>query len=124
MARLLFVLGIVAAVFWVYSIADCATFDRRRVRGLSKGWWIAVVLLLPVIGGVLWFFIGRGRRSAPTVRPARSVAPDDDLDFLRRLETDAAADERIRKLEQELADLDDETRRKRGDSPEPPRANG
>jgi hypothetical protein len=106
MARLLFGLGVAAVIFTIYAVADCAFFDRSRIRGLRRGWWIVVILVVPIIGGLLWFIIGRGR--ANRVGPSRggSVAPDDDTEFLRRLRTDAEQDERIRRLEQELAELD------------------
>jgi hypothetical protein len=106
MARLLFGLGIAAVIFTIYAVADCAFFDRSRVRGLPRGWWIVVILLVPIIGGLLWFIIGRGR--ANRVGPSRggTVAPDDDVEFLRHLRDDAAQQERIRRMEQELADLD------------------
>ncbi|WP_159607298.1 PLDc N-terminal domain-containing protein [Agromyces humi] len=107
MARLLFGLGVAAVIFTIYAVADCAFFDRSRIRGLRRGWWIVVILIVPIIGGLLWFIIGRGR--ANRVGPSRggAIAPDDDADFLRRLRTDAEQDERIRRLEQELAELDD-----------------
>lgn len=111
MVRWLFVLGVVAVVFTIYAIADCAFFDRTRTRGLPKGWWILVILLVPIIGGVLWFVIGRGRIDRGA-RGSRTVAPDDDAEFLRSLRDDAAQNERIRRMEQELADLD-------ADEPEP-----
>lgn len=104
MVRVWFVGGIVAVIFWIYAIADCAFFDRSRIRGVSRGWWLAIIILLPVIGGILWFLIGRGR--AWRGRAGKTVAPDDDPEFLRGLKADADQDERIRRLEQELADLD------------------
>ncbi|MFK4731304.1 PLDc N-terminal domain-containing protein [Agromyces mediolanus] len=104
MPRLAVIVVAAAIVFWIYTIVDCALFDRLRVRGLRKGWWVALVILVPVIGGVLWFLIGRGRRN----RSGRSLAPDDDAEFLRRLGSDAEQEDRIRRLEQELADLDEE----------------
>ncbi|MDQ0577814.1 PLD nuclease N-terminal domain-containing protein [Agromyces albus] len=109
MARLLFGLGVAAVIFMVYAVADCAFFDRTRIRGLSRGWWIVVILFVPVIGAVLWFLIGRGRVGRIPAGRSREVAPDDDTDFLRRLQNDAAQDERIRRLEQELAELDDDS---------------
>ncbi|GLI26860.1 hypothetical protein ARHIZOSPH14_11020 [Agromyces rhizosphaerae] len=109
MARLLFGLGIVVVIFTVYAIVDCAMFDRSRIRGIGRVWWILVILLVPVIGGVLWFLVGRGRKGRPPRRAQRTVAPDDDADFLRGLDRDAAQEERIRRLEEELADLDDRT---------------
>ncbi|WP_173922782.1 PLD nuclease N-terminal domain-containing protein [Agromyces sp. Marseille-P2726] len=106
MARLLFGLGVAYVVFTIYAVADCAFFDRSRVRGLSRGWWIVVIMFVPIIGGVLWFIIGRGR--ANRVGPSRggTMAPDDDAEFLRQLRNDAAQAERIRRLEQDLAELD------------------
>ena len=125
MARLLFGLGVAAVIFTIYAVADCAFFDRSRVRGLARGWWIVVILVVPIIGGVLWFIIGRGR--ANRVGPSRggAVAPDDDPDFLRHLRDDAAQEERIRRMEQELAELDaDDTlgteRKQRPDAPDAP----
>jgi hypothetical protein len=104
MVRLWIVLGVAAAVFYIYSVVDCALFDRSRVRGLPKPIWLLIVILFPIIGGILWFLIGRGRRRAAE---QRLVAPDDDPEFLGKLKLDRDQEERIRQLEKELADLDD-----------------
>lgn len=129
MARLLFGLGVAAVIFTIYAVADCAFFDRMRIRGLSRAWWIVVIIFVPIIGGVLWFIIGRGRRDRGGVARGRTVAPDDDAEFLRHLREDAAQEERIRRMEQELAELDgDETggvsgtehEHKRPDAPDAP----
>ena len=107
MIRLAIPVVVAAVVFTIYAIVDCALFDRMRIRGLPRGWWIVVILFVPLIGAIMWFVIGRGRASRTFVR-GQAIAPDDDAEFLRRLNTDAAQDERIRRLEQELAELDDE----------------
>ncbi|MGR2752133.1 PLD nuclease N-terminal domain-containing protein [Agromyces arachidis] len=103
------VIAIVAVVvFTIYAMVDCALFDRSRIRGLPRGWWIVVILLVPIIGGLLWFLVGRGRplRFGRSGGGRRTNAPDDDPEFLRRLRDDAEHEERIRRLEQELAELD------------------
>jgi hypothetical protein len=105
MVRLALVGGVVAAVFYIYCVVDCALFERSRVRGLPKAVWILVIIIFPIIGGVLWFLIGRGRRLKASGR--RTLAPDDDPAFLKKLGRDRNQEERIRKLEQELAELDD-----------------
>ncbi len=104
MARLLFILVPVATAFWVYSIVDCAMLPPTRHRGVSKPAWLVIAILLPVLGGILWFVIGRGKAamSAPV------DAPDDDPAFLRGLGSQSEQDERIRRLEEELAQLDAE----------------
>ncbi|MFF2277840.1 PLD nuclease N-terminal domain-containing protein [Agromyces sp. NPDC058126] len=109
MARLLFGLGIAVVIFTVYAVVDCALLDRLRIRGLKRGWWIVVILFVPVIGGLLWFFVGRGGSLNRPAGRNRTVAPDDDTEFLRRLGDDAVQAERIRRLEEELAELDGET---------------
>ena len=111
MARFWVIVAVAAAAFMVYSLVDCAMTDRGRIRGPRKGFWL-LILLVPVLGGVLWFLIGRGRRGGSAA--PRSVAPDDDPAFLRRLAQDKEQEERIRRLEQQLSDLD-------SDLPAPPR---
>ncbi|MFD1715284.1 PLDc N-terminal domain-containing protein [Amnibacterium flavum] len=107
MARFWVVAAVVAVAFMVYSLVDCAMTDKARVRGPRKGVWLLLILVLPVIGAVLWFVIGRGRPTKTTGRaPLRPVAPDDDPAFLARLARDADQEERIRRLEEELSALE------------------
>ncbi|KXC05245.1 PLD nuclease N-terminal domain-containing protein [Microbacterium hominis] len=106
MVRILLPLALLLIAFWVYSIVDCALQPPTRHRGVSKPVWILLVVLLPIIGGVMWFVVGRGRpQRASTFR-----APDDNPDFLGSLGAISIADqdERIRRLEAELAALDSE----------------
>jgi hypothetical protein len=110
MARFWVIAAVVVVAFMVYSLVDCSMTDRLRIRGPRKGFWL-LIILVPVLGGLLWFIIGRGR-----AQPAmyRTVAPDDDPAFLRGLARDKAQkdkdqQERLRKLEEQLADLDSDT---------------
>jgi len=116
MARGLLILALVAAVFWVFTIVDCAVQPPTRHRGVSKPVWILIVVLLPVLGGILWLVVGRMRKSAI----AQRRAPDDDPDFLGRIGTISDQDERIRRLEEELAQLDAEDDDPRLKPPAPP----
>ena len=105
MTRLLVGLAVATVVLTVYALVDAALFDRNRIRGLPRFAWILVVLFVPIIGPLLWIVVGRGRRNSVS-RQARTMAPDDDLEFLGRLGRDAEQEQRIRKLEEELAELD------------------
>lgn len=101
------VFGVVAAlVFVVYAAVDCALMERVRIRGLPRWAWICAIVLLPVVGAVLWFVIGRGPQPRPAVRV---IGPDDDPAFLRSRAVTAPrdADEaEWRRFEQDLAGLD------------------
>ncbi|RLP75684.1 PLDc_N domain-containing protein [Mycetocola tolaasinivorans] len=103
MPRFLFALVVVLVVATVYTVVDCALRDNSRIRGLSKPVWLVVILLLPVAGLALWYTIGRSRGPAPQPR-----TPDDDPAFLGDLRRVSEQDERIRRLEEELAALDAE----------------
>lgn len=117
MTRLLFGLAVAAVVLTVYALVDAAFFDRNRIRGLPRYAWILIILFLPVIGALMWLVVGRGRRGS-SPRGARTVAPDDDLEFLAGLGRDAEQEQRIRKLEQELSDLDGGTGRPMNGAPD------
>ncbi|CAN5238958.1 hypothetical protein BH09ACT3_BH09ACT3_04510 [soil metagenome] len=118
MTRVYLIGGVVALAFIVYAVIDCALAYRHRVRALPKPLWILLILILPIIGAILWFTVGkdRGRGVPPS---GAQAAPDDDPVFLRRLAADAEREERIRQLEEQLNQLDDDQPdRKRPDRPD------
>lgn len=111
MIRLVIGLLVALAVFTVYTVIDCAMSKRHAVRAIPKWSWLLVVILLPVIGAGLWFWIGRPRRERTGGR--RYTAPDDDPDFLGTIRTardpeqDRLQAERIAQLERDLAEMDE-----------------
>lgn len=107
MSRLFVIVPVIVVALDIFSIIDIITIDERRVRGLPKFLWVAIVVFLPLVGVILWFTIGRAR-DAGGRGERRTIAPDDDPNFLRNLRRDEEADERIRRLEQELSELDDD----------------
>jgi hypothetical protein len=107
-ARVLLIVARVATVFWVFTVVDCAVQPNTRHRGVSKPVWVLIVVLIPVLGGILWLTVGRTRAG----QVSRRSAPDDDPEFLGRIGSVSDQDERIRRLEEELAQLDAE-----GDDP-------
>lgn len=116
MARLLVGVAALAAAFYVYALVDCLLFSRARVRGLPKLAWVFIVLLFPVLGGVLWFLIGRGRKRSGRETVYRTIGPDDDPEFLGNLKPDPISDEQLRELERQLAEIDDDPDNKRTDN--------
>jgi hypothetical protein len=114
--RILLILALVATAFWVYTIVDCSVQPANRHRGVSKPIWVLIVVLLPVLGGLMWLTVGRLRQSTIAARRA----PDDDPEFLGKIGSLSDQDERIRRLEEELALLDAEDDDPRWNTPEVP----
>jgi len=103
---LLVVLVFLVVTFDVFAIVDVMLIDRSRIRVLNRLFWVLLILILPVVGAIMWLALGRERRDRGGQR--RTIAPDDDPAFLKNLRRDEEQDDRIRRLEQELADLDDD----------------
>ena len=107
MARLLVFLPFIVVGLMVWAIVDIVLLDQDRVRAIPKPAWILIVLL-PIIGPVLWLTIGRGRLDRGRSVRTGPVAPDDDPAFLNQLNRDKEQEQRIRDLEERLAELDDD----------------
>lgn len=108
--------GVVALT--IYALVDLFMTNGPRVRAFPKPVWIAIVVAVPVIGPLLWLFVGKVK---PGVAKKNSGgrAPDDDPYFLGSLGTETAED-RIRRLEEELRKLDEEDPTDSPDKPEAP----
>ena len=112
MVRWLVIGGVAVVALTVYALVDLFVTASNRLRAFPKPVWIAVIVVLPVIGPALWLFIGKNRP-----QQARSpIAPDDDPQFLGNLSE--SAEERIRRLEEELRALDEEDMSGDDDNPD------
>jgi len=101
MTRFIVIGTVIAAALIIFTFIDIALTDGKRVRGVPKGFWFFIALI-PFLGILLWFLVGK----EPFREDRVTIAPDDDPTFLRNLRRDDDQDERIRRLEQELAELD------------------
>ena len=101
MVRWLVIGGVAAAALTIYALVDLFVTQATRLRAFPKPVWIALIVVLPVIGPILWLTIGKNRRAV-----TKPKAPDDDPNFLGTL--GESADERIQRLEEELRKLDEE----------------
>ncbi|MCU1558349.1 MAG: hypothetical protein JWN09_2344 [Microbacteriaceae bacterium] len=111
MARVYLIIGIVSLAFTIFAFIDCIRTRDEDVRGIPKILWAILIVLLSPFGGILWFALGKERRSRTAYvhgTSAAPLAPDDDPAFLRQLGEDKAREERIRELEARLAELDDD----------------
>lgn len=81
----------------IYCLIDAAQTPSHQVRNLPKALWIVLIVLIPLVGGISWLLAGRPLETPDTwrigngfpegdrPRSARSIAPDDDPEFLARL---------------------------------------
>jgi hypothetical protein len=84
MGRVLIV--VIVVVLSVFTLYDVIAADRRRVRGLPKPLWV-LLAFLPLLGPAFWLALGRPRAPrGPASGQRRTLAPDDDPDFLWKLE--------------------------------------
>jgi hypothetical protein len=77
-------LGLLLLGFWLWALLDCIFSPKDEVRNLPKLLWVALIVLLWVIGALAWTFLGRTPRSrrrgrAFQVEPARRPTRLDDL---------------------------------------------
>lgn len=115
------VLGLVMLGVWIFCIVDVITTPDGRVRNLPKLAWLLIVALLATVGSIAWLIAGRpwgprvlddeqrsrmhhpsglpARPARPgrAARPARTLAPDDDPEFLAGLQ--ARVDEQRRRAQ-------------------------
>lgn len=70
-------IALVNLAIFVVSLVDIIRIDTERMRYLPKLGWILVVILLPFLGSILWWAIGRQYepRSAPQFRARQPAAP-------------------------------------------------
>jgi hypothetical protein len=97
-------LYVLPLVLMVYTLIDCGQDEDVERTGLPTPLWIILIILVAYLGPIAWLVISKIAkpkdrpaypRPAPPPflgRPARRpgpAAPDDDLDFLRRLDEQA-----------------------------------
>jgi hypothetical protein len=126
MGRLFLLFALADLALMVFALIDCLSTDEHEIRALPRVVWVFIILLFSPFGAIAWLLAGRPQRdparraswlpgnSFPAAsRPRRPLAPDDDPDFLRDLNTRAKRDdeELLRQWEEDLRRREDEPRR-------------
>jgi hypothetical protein len=128
MTRLWLAFFIIDLAVTAAALISCLSAEEGQIRALPRIVWVLIILLFSPIGAIAWFVAGREQTaSARTWRPGsgfpesqrptrpaqRSVAPDDDPEFLRQLGRQQSEDrELLRKWEDDLKRREDELRRR------------
>lgn len=121
-------------VLVVFCLIDSVQADERRIRNLPKWAWVALIILLPVMGAIFWLIAGRPLRNsagpelpAPSNRAAgpsayerpRPKGPDDDPEFLRSLKRrNTEHEDLLRKWQEDLKRREDEARKDEDKGPD------
>ncbi|MGN7798082.1 PLD nuclease N-terminal domain-containing protein [Leifsonia sp. 22587] len=116
-------LPLIVFALFVFALVDIILRRDDQVKHLPKLAWVFIVILLPLVGGILWFAVGREYESAPAPRRTLrmpsvderhrtdpALRPDSTEAQLAALEREIEAadrDQRIRRLEEELRRRDD-----------------
>ena len=110
MGKLLLAVAVVA--LYIYAMLDLMRAPSAEVRLLPKWLWVVVVLLVFLVGPLTYLALGRPRAPYPPSGggdgggsggrgpgPRGPVAPDDDPEFLRRIDEQSwsAKMERLRR---------------------------
>ncbi|MFJ4046796.1 PLDc N-terminal domain-containing protein [Microbacterium sp. NPDC089987] len=98
-----FLFTLITIALMVFALVDIIRRDDGQVRFMPKFVWLLLVVLLPLLGSVLWFALGReypeggirlgrpARRETAPASPVMTAPPAD-----------------TRSTEQQIADLDRE----------------
>ena len=95
-----FVLAVAVLALYIYAMLDLMRAPSAEVRLLPKWLWAIVVLCIFLLGPLTWLLLGRPRAEYPPSGgdgggggsggrgpgPRGPIAPDDDPDFLRRID--------------------------------------
>lgn len=109
MIRVFGVLWLAYFAFFVYCLLDVVLSEPSLVRNLPKLTWVLIVVIVPLAGGIAWLVAGRPEHATAAPGSTRSrrrgsgrnastrgnsaahrepppMGPEDDPDFLRRLD--------------------------------------
>ena len=92
------IIAVLSIALTVFALADCVQTEDDKIRGLPKWAWIVLIVLIPWVGPITWLFVGKERNlGGGPPRRQGPLAPDEDPDFLRRLDEDIRRERRERR---------------------------
>ncbi|MEV1286435.1 PLD nuclease N-terminal domain-containing protein [Micromonospora sp. NPDC049679] len=133
MARLYVLVFIALIVLGAIALISCLSADDADIRALPRIAWVLVILFFPLVGPIAWFLAGRPATATggtpgtwrmgggfPEHRRPRTLAPDDDPEFLGSLNPEKSTQdhELFERWEEDLRRREGELRRREpGDPP-------
>lgn len=112
---------IMEVVLLVACLVDAVQTPPESTRNLPRWTWILLIVLVPFAGPVAWLLAGRPRRTDPpvgTIWPTRdyvaqprTIAPDDDPEFLHALKKQNEHEALLREWEEDLRRREEDLRK-------------
>ncbi|GAA3659917.1 PLD nuclease N-terminal domain-containing protein [Microbacterium marinilacus] len=107
-----FVFSLLVLAFSIVTLIDIITRDEGQVKHLPKLFWIILAIIIPVVGGICWWAVGREYPERPVRQaPAYSSGGRGASTPRVRIVDDRRMDART--TEQQLADLEREIEEER-----------
>ena len=109
----LFLLLMLAAM--VFTVVDIIVRDDGQIRFMPKALWLILVILVPLLGVILWFVLGREHVEAaePVVRMPRPRPRHEPTPSAASMPQAPSRPRDTRSTEQQLADLEREIEEER-----------
>jgi hypothetical protein len=94
----------------VFCLIDCVQTPSPLIRNLPKVGWIVLIIVLPLAGAIAWLTAGRPRpgsagpgNTGRAQGPTAPLGPDDDPEFLAKINrVDAEHEEMLKIWEEDL----------------------
>lgn len=98
----------------VYAVIDLFQTEPHRVASLNRGVWLAIIVLVPIIGPILWLTIAkRDWRARPKPASTPPLPPDDNPEFLQQIKSlDDEHEQMLDSWESDLRRREEEMRRR------------
>jgi hypothetical protein len=52
-----YIIGLLATIFWIWMLIHALT--NRGISGGEKVAWVLVIIFVPLIGSIIYYFIGK-----------------------------------------------------------------
>lgn len=101
---------VLAVAVWIYGIIHCSLTKSEYMPGRVPKWgWLALNILVPVLGAAVWFVaLYMARNAENQEKSPAPLAPDDDPEFLAHLERENRFRQWERNRDAEMTDTDEE----------------
>ena len=96
-----FILGFLTIALMVFVLADIISGGPEKFKNLDKIMWVIIVIILPLVGSILWFLVGREYSSSDNLGSFGDPRRADAAGF-------SSASPTLSSTEAELAALDRE----------------